>query len=127
MTKTELNELERRTKNTRLGAIQVTIKDVQNLICDSRELHGASQVASENKDWFDALCHDLGEKLLLPEKSTPVAIFRAVETLKADYNELIMAVARKFDTETRHQTALRYIQSAEVLICEPAKQENPAA
>lgn len=29
------------------------------------------------------------------------------------YNELIMTVARKFPDETRHQTALRYIQEAE--------------
>ena len=30
-----------------------------------------------------------------------------------DYLELIMAVARKHPGETRHQTALRYIQEAE--------------
>jgi len=30
-----------------------------------------------------------------------------------NYNELIMAVARKFPGETRHQTALRYIKEAE--------------
>lgn len=30
-----------------------------------------------------------------------------------DYNELIMAVARKFDGESRHETALRYIREAE--------------
>ena len=29
------------------------------------------------------------------------------------YNELIMAVAKKFPGETRHQTALKYIQAAE--------------
>lgn len=34
------------------------------------------------------------------------------ETRK-QYMELIMAVARKFDGETRHQTALRYIKHAE--------------
>lgn len=32
---------------------------------------------------------------------------------KEDYNELIMAVVRKFPNETRHQTALRYIREAE--------------
>lgn len=31
----------------------------------------------------------------------------------AQYNELIMAVERKFPGETRHQTALRYIRQAE--------------
>ena len=29
------------------------------------------------------------------------------------YNELIYAVERKFDNETRHQTALRYIRETE--------------
>lgn len=29
------------------------------------------------------------------------------------YSELIMAVARKFPNETRHETALRYIRDAE--------------
>ena len=29
------------------------------------------------------------------------------------YNELLFAVERKFPNETRHQTALRYIRSAE--------------
>lgn len=30
-----------------------------------------------------------------------------------EYHELILAVARKFPNETRHQTALRYIRQAE--------------
>lgn len=33
--------------------------------------------------------------------------------MSESYHELIMAVARKFSDETRHQTALRYILSAE--------------
>ena len=33
----------------------------------------------------------------------------AKEKLKADYNELIFAVANKWPNELRHQTALRYI------------------
>ena len=33
--------------------------------------------------------------------------------LEAKYNELIMAVASKYPKETRHQTALRYINDAE--------------
>jgi len=33
--------------------------------------------------------------------------------LKDKYNQLIMAVARKFDGESRHETALRYINEAE--------------
>jgi hypothetical protein len=34
--------------------------------------------------------------------------------LEAKYHELIMAVGNAYPDETRHQTALRYIQQAEV-------------
>ena len=37
----------------------------------------------------------------------------ADKLLRDQYNELIMAVAKKHSGETRHQTALRYIQQAE--------------
>ena len=36
-----------------------------------------------------------------------------LEDLEKRYDELIMAVARKFPNESRHQTALRYIKQAE--------------
>ena len=35
------------------------------------------------------------------------------DALQALHNELLMAVARKFPGETRHQTALRYIKDRE--------------
>lgn len=38
------------------------------------------------------------------------------------YWELLYAVARKFEGETRHQTALRYIREAETVSCEPCKE-----
>lgn len=38
------------------------------------------------------------------------------------HNELLYAVACKFDGETRHQTALRYIQEAEIVKCESPKE-----
>lgn len=38
---------------------------------------------------------------------------RPMTEVELQYAELIMAVARKFPGETRHQTALRYIQEAE--------------
>jgi len=44
---------------------------------------------------------------------------RELERL-ALYNELLLAVCKKHPGETRHQTALRYIQQAE------AQQDNPA-
>ena len=37
----------------------------------------------------------------------------ALNELRAQYNELIMAVGNKWPGETRHQTALRYIHQAE--------------
>lgn len=39
--------------------------------------------------------------------------FRELEEVKSKYNELIYAVARKYDGETRHDTALRYIRERE--------------
>lgn len=36
-----------------------------------------------------------------------------VEEVENRYNELIFSVGRKFDNETRHETALRYIREAE--------------
>ena len=37
----------------------------------------------------------------------------ALRVLRADYDELLMAVEHKYPNETRHQTALRYIEQAE--------------
>lgn len=45
---------------------------------------------------------------------------REIERLSALYYELLYAVGNKCPGETRHQTALRYIQQAE------APQDNPA-
>lgn len=47
-----------------------------------------------------------------------------LEELKGDYYELIYAVCRHFEGETRHQTALRYIRECENVQGEPA-QEAP--
>lgn len=38
---------------------------------------------------------------------------KELDRIQMLYNELIMGVARKWPGETRHQTALRYIQEAE--------------
>jgi len=45
---------------------------------------------------------------------------REIERLRAQYYELIYAVATKHDGETRHETALRYIQEREKRIEGPA-------
>lgn len=51
---------------------------------------------------------DLAHELL--EKSERIA---ELEAANARYNELLMAVANKYEGETRHQTALRYIEERE--------------
>jgi hypothetical protein len=44
-----------------------------------------------------------------------------LEEVEAQYQELIYAVVRKFPNESRHATALRYIQQEENRECAPAK------
>ena len=39
--------------------------------------------------------------------------WREAEHLRGLYNELLYAVARKYEGESRHETALRYIREAE--------------
>lgn len=43
------------------------------------------------------------------------------DALVLKYHELIMAVATKHPEETRHETALRYIQEAELSFCIESK------
>ncbi len=47
------------------------------------------------------------------------------ERLRAAYNELLFAVGNKYPGETRHQTALRYIQQAEAPRISAAQCETP--
>lgn len=52
------------------------------------------------------------------------ALRRENEELKAKYDELLFSVGKKFENATRHQTALRYIQSAENTCDNNAKQST---
>lgn len=45
----------------------------------------------------------------------------SIEEIEAMYQALIMAVATKFEGESRHETALRYIQQAENQCNEPVQ------
>jgi len=55
------------------------------------------------------------DKLFLElSQFTKAKTSREIE-LEYNYNELIMAVQRKHHGETRHQTALMYIQATEIL------------
>ena len=49
-----------------------------------------------------------------------------LESLRKDYNELLFAVGHKYQSESRHQTALRYIRRAEepCVIATAPKQEK---
>lgn len=40
-----------------------------------------------------------------------------INILRANYNELICAICRKYGGETQHQTALRYIRQSEGYEC----------
>jgi hypothetical protein len=48
----------------------------------------------------------------------------AADEIAEKYNELLFAVARNFPNETRHQTALRYINEAEVVSCSSGQEEE---
>lgn len=49
---------------------------------------------------------------------------REIERLSALYYELLFAVGEKHPGETRHQTALRYIQQAEAREATPTQQRE---
>jgi len=48
-----------------------------------------------------------------------------IDNLRNAYYELLYAVGNKYPKETRHETALRYIQTAECCDNEPAKNDTP--
>ena len=50
--------------------------------------------------------------------------FHEAERWKDKYHELIMAVGNKYDGETRHETALRYIRQAESCQGGPAQEST---
>lgn len=70
--------------------------------------HG-EEVITESQ--FDFIAEQIAEALGQIEPQ----VMPKIADLEEKYNELIMAVAKKFTNETRHQTALRYIQEAEKL------------
>ncbi len=54
------------------------------------------------------------------------AALAAPDEVAAKYNELLMAVGKKYPSETRHETALRYITEAEQQgNAGPAKESKP--
>lgn len=43
-------------------------------------------------------------------------VLKRIKELESKYNELLYAVAQKFPNESRHETALRYINDRESLV-----------
>ena len=58
--------------------------------------------------------------------STKPSAGEEVQAVSALYQELLMAVARKWPNESRHETALRYIREAERQEATTAKSSKPA-
>jgi hypothetical protein len=88
---------------------------------------GRTKVLRYNAEWRDVT----GDNVILAcayridELERELAAAQArIKRLEEDYMDLIMQVERKFDGETRHQTAKRYIMHTEQLAneCGPAKQ-----
>ena len=67
----------------------------------SKEIEDYIQKGLKDRDTRDKKIY------LLQQQVTTLT--EANENLRADYNELIFAVANKWPNELRHQTALRYI------------------
>ena len=58
--------------------------------------------------------HDLPEReTAVADGYCPMCLVSTIEELQANYNELIFSVEKKHLNETRHETALRYIQQRE--------------
>jgi hypothetical protein len=119
----------------------------REVYCDDCELGKAKDRASQLQADRDKLSKGIAaldeelafERKLHAEKEAALARYHRLSvgsngageedgwSVAEKYNELIYAVARKFPNETRHQTALRYIRSAEELVCGPAQSIKPTS
>jgi isochorismate hydrolase len=78
-----------------------------------------------DKHRHEIINHALREEVI--PLTVGMKLEQAVETLRKDYNELIMAVACKFKNETRHETALRYINERENRVCSVSSRSTEAS
>lgn len=113
-----IRELKHRTKLSR--QVKVTIERAFTEATESlrRERHLSDQAASDNADWFNALCHDLGEKFLLPEKATPTAILTAVDQLKSHNGKMRETLDELWDYVGESHKPTCSIQDAEEPHCD---------
>ena len=64
-------------------------------------------------------------KMPLFENQEVEQLKQRIRELESKYNELLMAVQKKHPEETRHQTALRYIQQREAACHGPCQALEP--
>lgn len=105
-----------------LAGSDVAQKALRDLRSERAKRRGAEaaveRLAKEQGGWqrrSEAL-----DTMLADECSARVKAVTQVERLRAQYDELLLAVVRKWPDETRHQTALRYITEAET----PSREEG---
>lgn len=104
------NEVER----NQVGMPGAWICDRCGFVLQKNIINGRSGTITANNEPFNEPCPNDG-KLMRPLtwREANEGYDKALMELRRQYDELLMAVARKFPNETRHQTALRYIQEAE--------------
>ena len=88
------------------------VKRCYELLCGARCVYCGEVVGRDRQN------QEIADEVLKRHIETcpkhPVAVLRKrVEELREQYDELIMSVGNKYPNETRHLTALRYIQQAE--------------
>lgn len=134
-----LKELIETSKNVNSNRGQTGHLQTANVNSD-KCINAGKQPCDCNSDWLDDLLNSFMEYTysyakgdipmtenppLLLARKTQQAIKEHIAKERAQavepYYELIMAVGNKFEGETRHQTALRYIKQAEESNNEPAE------
>jgi len=103
---------------------------------DQTEAHRHEWHISESGSPYhdvDAGCRHCNARLTEEEVNARLNGWEAVKAREEAYQELIYAVETKHESETRHQTALRYIREAElhplsgpfVVASEPPGEKKP--
>lgn len=107
---------------TDTAPIKAEAESLRKLVNETNE-----RAATEKKELSDTLSEKQSEILGLREevkdaRSKVATAAAEIGMLQSSYNELIMAVENKYDGETRHQTALRFIRDSQKSSEEPAKE-----
>ena len=76
----------------------------------------------DSNDYYDVDTYDSIKSFIRSNRSQ---LLQEIEEIERKYDELIFGVARKFEGETRHETALRYIKEAEQVVLESPADATP--